>query len=206
VIARALRGRLGRLGSQDGLTLIELLVASAMSVILLGAVGSMVVSAMNTQPRISKKAANVQTARWVMERLTREIRNGVAVDNATATSVSFRTYVRRTSCGGSGTLPSGSPAIRCEVTYTCDTTSCSRIEANEGVYTGTATTVFSGINSSDVFCYVPSTNPDPLTCGPAASAAQATYIGIDLRIPNTDGPGALTVSDGASLRNATLDN
>lgn len=194
----------GRLASEEaGFTLIELLVASAMSVVLLGAVGAMVISAMNSQPRISERAANVQTARWATERLTREIRNGVRVDQATSSSVSFLAYMRRTSCGGSGVLPSGSPAIKCQVTYTCTTTSCSRVEAVEGVYTGTSTKIFSGIDSSDVFCFVPSTNPDPLTCGPAGST-DPTYVGITLRIPNPSGPSALTVSDGASLRNATL--
>jgi prepilin-type N-terminal cleavage/methylation domain-containing protein len=189
---------------QAGFTLIELLVASAMGVVLLGAIGTMVVSAMRSQPKISKRAANVSDARWVTERLTREIRNGIVVDRSSATSVSFRTYVRRTACGGSGTLASGSPAIKCEVTYTCTTTSCSRLEAAEGVYTGTFVTVFRGINSSNVFCYVPSTNADPLTCGPARAGTPPTYVGITLRIPNPSGPAALTVSDGASLRNATL--
>jgi hypothetical protein len=201
---RALGRRLA--SEQSGLTLVELLVASAMGVILLGGVGTMLVSAMRTQPKVSKRAANVSDARWVTERLTREIRNGIAVDVMTPTSVSFRTYVRRTACGGSGTLPSGTPAIRCEVTYTCTTTSCTRLEAAEGVYTGTPVTLFRGISSSDVFCYVPSTNTDPLTCGPARSGTSPTYIGITLRIPNPSGPSALTVSDGASLRNATLTN
>ena len=31
-----------------------------------------------------------------------------------------------------------------------------------------------------------------------------TYIGVTLRIPNPEGRGNLTISDGASLRNATL--
>jgi type II secretory pathway pseudopilin PulG len=191
---------------EAGLTLVELLVASAMSVVLVGAVGAMVVSSVRTQPQVSKRAQNVSSARWVMERLTREIRNGVRVDVATASKVSFLTYVRRTSCG-SGALPeSKSPAIKCEVTYECTTTYCSRIEAKEGVYTGTATKIFSGINSSSVFCFVPSTESDPLTCGSAASAKGSTYIGVGLRIPNPTGSGNLTVSDGASLRNATLSN
>jgi hypothetical protein len=37
------------------------------------------------------------------------------------------------------------------------------------------------------------------------NAESATYIGITLRLPNPNGEGEdLTVSDGASLRNATL--
>lgn len=188
--------RMGRFGDEDGLTLVELLVASAMSVVLLGAIGSMVVSAMNNQPKISERAANIQTARWVMERLTREIRNGVAVDSATASSVSFRAYVRRTACGGGVPTDPNAPAIVCQITYTCNTTTCTRIEGSTGVSTappGTSTRILNGINSSDVFTYSP-------------SASAATYVGVTLRIPNPSGSSALTVSDGASLRNATLTN
>jgi prepilin-type N-terminal cleavage/methylation domain-containing protein len=179
-------------GEEAGFTLIELLVASAMSVVLLGAIGSLVISAVREQPKLSQRAQNVSTARWVLERLTREIRNGVAIDKATASSVSFRTYVRHSTCGGTSALASGSPAITCEITYTCTTTSCTRLEANPGVYTGTATTIFSGINSSNVFTYSPASTP--------------TYVGVTLSMPNPSGPSALTVSDGASLRNATLSN
>jgi prepilin-type N-terminal cleavage/methylation domain-containing protein len=186
-----LRARLAGRGGEAGFTLVELLVASAMGVVLMGAVASLVVSAMRDQPRISKQAQTISTARWVLERLTREIREGVKVDNATASTVSFETYVRHTTCGGTTPLPSTSPSIRCEVTYTCTTTSCSRVEAAPGVYTGTAAPIFKGINSSNVFSYSP-------------SAVAPTYIKVTLRMPNPSGPAALTVSDGASLRNATL--
>jgi type II secretory pathway pseudopilin PulG len=200
---RALRRRLPGIGEEAGFTLIELLVASAMSIVLLGAIGSLVISAVGQQPKLSKRAANISTVRWVLERLTREIRNGVVVDKATASSVSFQAYVRHSTCGGAGVLASGLPAIACEVTYTCTTTSCTRLEANPDIFTGTPTTIFSGIDSSNVFCYVPSTNTNPLTCGPAGST-DPTYVGVTLRMPNPSGPSALTVSDGASLRNATL--
>lgn len=191
---------------ESGLTMIELLVASAMSVILVGAVGSMVISSVRTQPQVSKRAQNVSSARWALERMTREIRSGIRVDVATASKVSFVTYVRRTACGGSTALPSGSAPIKCEVTYECTTTYCSRIEANEGTYTGTAIKFVNGINSSSVFCFVPSTEKDSLTCGTAASVKGTTYVGATLRIPNPSGSANLTVSDGASLRNATLVN
>jgi prepilin-type N-terminal cleavage/methylation domain-containing protein len=185
----ALNARLGG-GREAGFTLVELLVASAMGVVVLGAVGSLVVSAMKDQPQISERAQNISTARWVLERLTRELRNGIKVDQATASKVSFQTYVRHSTCGGSTNLASGTPSIKCEVTYTCTTTSCSRIEAAPGVYTGTARTIFEGIDSSSVFTYSP--------------AAAPTYVKITLRIPNPSGPAAMTVTDGASLRNATL--
>jgi hypothetical protein len=163
-----------------------------MSVVLLGAVGSMVISAMRAQPDLSKKSQNVSTARWALERMTREIRNGIKVDVATAGSVSFEAYVRHSTCGASTLLPSASPSIKCEVTYACSSTQCIRKETSPGVLTGgTPRIIFSGINDASVFSYTPSTTA-------------ATYVGIKLRMPNPDGPSALTVSDGASLRNATL--
>ncbi len=85
---------------EAGLTLIELLVAAAMSVILVGAAGAMLISAVRNQPKLSKKTQNVTTARYVLERMTREIRNGIVVYSATGSKVAFKTRVRRSACGG----------------------------------------------------------------------------------------------------------
>jgi prepilin-type N-terminal cleavage/methylation domain-containing protein len=183
--------RLRRSRGDAGFTLVELLVASAMGVIVMGAVASLVISAVRDQPRISQQAQNITTARWVLERLTHEIRNGVSVTKANSNEVSFQAYVRHSTCGGTASLPSTSPAIKCQVTYICTATGCSRTESAPGIYTGTPRPIFSGINSSQVFTYAP-------------SAASATYVKATLRLPNPSGTGALTVSDGASLRNATL--
>lgn len=178
---------------EDGFTLVELMVAAAMGVIVMGAVVTLLISAMRSQPKISGEAQNVSSARWVLARMTREIRNGIGVDpgKATASSVSFEAYVRHDTCGGSGTLPDSSPAIPCQVTYTCTTSACFRTEAAPGVFTGTQTKIFEGIDSSEVFAYSP-------------SAAEPTYVKATLRLPDPSGTGALTVSSGASLRNATL--
>jgi len=179
----------------EGFTLIELLVAMTMGVVVLGAVGSLVVSAMKDQPRISERAQDITTARWVLERLTRELRNGIRIDKASESSVSFETYVRHTTCGGSTFLAATSASIPCEVTYTCTTTRCSRTEAAPKVTTGTAKTIFEGIDSSDVFSYLPEGEEEP-----------KTFVKVTLQMPNPAGDAPLTVSDGASLRNATLDN
>ena len=185
--------RLSATGREDGFTLIEMLVAMAMGVVVMGGVLILLIGAMRSQPRLDKQATNIQTARFVLARMTREIRNGIRVDNPTASSISFEAYVRHATCGGKTTLASTAQPIKCEVTYKCSGTSCTRIEATPSVYTGTAVTVFSGLNNpSSVFSWSPSTSP--------------TYIGITLKIPDPEGSGALTVSDGASLRNATLDN
>lgn len=172
---------------ESGLTLIELLVAATMSVILVGAASLMLISAVRSQPQISERAQDVSTARWVLERMTREIRNGIAVDKATATEVSFRAYVRHASCGSSTALAAEESAIVCQVTYTCAGTACTRIEAEPGVYTGTARQIFEGIEDPEVFTYSP-------------SAVEPTFIGATLRFANPEGEGSFTISDGASLR------
>lgn len=183
--------RLPKEGDEAGFTLIEMLVAMTMGVVVMGGVLILLIGAMRSQPRIEKVSTNVQTARWALERLTREIRNGIRVDKTTASSVSFEAYVRHSTCGGSTALASTAAPIKCEITYTCSGTACNRIEAAPATYTGTATTVFSGLgNPSSVFSWSPSTTP--------------TYIGITLEFPDPEGSGGLTVSDGASLRNATL--
>lgn len=181
-------------GSESGLTLVELLVASAMSVALLGAIGSMVLSSLRTQPDLSKKAQNISSARVALERMTRELRNGIAVEpgRALPNEVSFRTFLRRTTCGSTSAPPSSAAAIECQVTYACTTTSCSREETAPGAFGGGApTTIVTGIDDSEVFSYSP-------------SADEPTFVGITLHIPNPDGPADLTISDGASLRNAVL--
>lgn len=177
---------------ERGVTLIELLISSAMGVIVMGAIASLVISAVRDQPKISQQAQNVSTARWVLGRMTWELRNGVAIKEASADRVSFETYVRHSACGATTALRSSEPAIRCQVTYECTVTSCSRIESEPGSNTGTPIKIFSGIDSSQVFSYGP------------PEASEPTYVKATLRLPDPSGTGSLTVSDGASLRNATL--
>ena len=195
--AEAPRGHPGGATGEAGYTLVELLVATAMGVVLMAAVVPLLLGALHAQPGISKKSADIQTARWVLERMTRELREGVAVDKSTSTaSVSFQTYVRHASCGSSTALASSLPSIKCEVTYSCSAETCTRRETAPGVFTGgSLTTLFTGLNNSaNVFSYTP-------------NATTPTYVGVTITIPSPNGAGgATTVSDGASLRNATLAN
>jgi prepilin-type N-terminal cleavage/methylation domain-containing protein len=185
-------------GGERGLTLIELLVATAIGVVLLGAVSSLMVSALKGQPRITKKAADIGTARWVLNRMTSELRNGITINEATASSVSFQAYVRRTSCGGSTVPAATAPSIKCQVTLRCTTSpkACTRREAPAGqVGQGTAVTTFTGLsNGSAVFTYLP-------------NATTPTYVKVTLTLPDPTGGGdSLTISDGATLRNAVLES
>jgi hypothetical protein len=192
---------------EAGLTLIELLVATTMSVIVIAGTATMVISVVRQQPSISRRAQSISSARWELERMVRELRNGIAVDAASATesSVSFESYVRRTACGSGVVSEASDPSIACQVTYRCTASACSRTEAAPGVESGTETRIFDGIDSSSVFCYVPSEGPEPGICGPAGEKPP-TYVRVTLHIPDPEGSGSLTVSDGATLRNATLTN
>jgi type IV pilus assembly protein PilW len=181
------------ISSQAGITLVETLVATAMSLVLLAGVSVLITSSTADQPQISQKNANIQTARWVLDRLTREIRLGASVQSATSSQVSFQTYVRAPVCGGGGTLTAASPATLCEVTYSVTGGTLRRLEANPGVFTGTPQTVVSGLSNSAVFSYSP-------------SSASPTYINVTLIMPNSTGTGNTTINDGATLSNATLSN
>jgi len=192
-----IRARLSGSDREAGLTLIELLVASMMSVILVGAVGSMLVSAVRKQPDLAERSQAVSTARYVLERMTREIRNGTAVkpEEASASKIAFLASVRRETCGGAVESEATQPSIQCRVTYSCTTTACSRAETAPAVpATAPGVTQITGLNSSNVFNW--SCDPGD----PCETAAEASYIGITLRIPNPSGGGNLTVSDGATLR------
>lgn len=180
-----------RLRGEEGMTLIELLVAAAMSVVLVGAAGSMLISAVRSQPQLSERAQNISTARWVLERMTREIRNGIVVYEATESKVSFKTQVRRTACGAGVQEEADKPAIQCRVTYSCTTTTCTRTEAAPAdAVGGTTTTIVEGLSSAKVFNYSPPEKP--------------TYVGVTLHIPNPEDSSDLVVSDGAGLRTLSL--
>jgi type II secretory pathway pseudopilin PulG len=185
--------RLRKRDGEDGFTLVELLVATALGIVVMGAVVALVLSAVRYQPKISKETQNVSTARWMLERLTRELRNGIAVKEGTASRISFEGYVRHSTCGGTTTLPAGSPSIKCRITWDCTTTACSRNETSpETPSAGFPKQVFKGLSSDQIFTYVP-------------SVAAATYVKATLRLPAPTDTGApLVISSGASLRNATL--
>ncbi len=187
------------------MTLIELLVAMIMGIIVVGGATAMLISAVRTQPQQQEQAESISTARFELERMTREIRNGTSVTVASPSNVSFVARVRRTTCGGSVPTSASAPSIQCQIVYGCTTASCTRIERAVGsISGGTPATIVRDIDSSAVFCFVPSANTDPTECGPAKAGTSPTYIGLTLSVPNPRGSGHLTISDGASLRGATL--
>jgi len=202
---RLLRRRSIDVRDESGLTLIEMLVASLMSVILVGASCAMLISAVQDSPALSKKAQNVTTARYQLERIVRELRNGVQLQTMTPTEVTLVARVRRVACGGAAPTDPNADAIQCRVTYRCSDTSCTRTEETlEGSPVGPAVVSLSGIGDTNVFCFVPSVETDPTECGAPDPETPPTYVGVTLRVPDPEGPGLLTISDGATLRTAAF--
>lgn len=202
---RLLQQRLAGVNGEAGMTLIELLVATIMGLIVVGGATAMLISAVRAQPKQQQQAQSISTARYELERMTREIRNGVSVTSSSSSGISFVARVRRKECGGEVPTSATAPAIECQIVYSCTTSSCTRTERKVGETSGgTTTTIVTGIDSAEVFCFVPSANADPTECAVAKAGTSPTYIGVTLNVPNPSGPGSLTISDGASLRSATL--
>jgi Tfp pilus assembly protein PilW len=177
------------LTGEQGYTLVELLVAATALIGLVAIMGAGITIVARNQVRIADRSAQIQQGRAMIERITRELREGSGVQNPTSSSLNFLTYVRRQQCGG--TQPPSSdaaPAIQCRVTYACAGGACTRAEAlPDGSGSGPAETMVEGLRSNAVFTHVPPTNPGHVT-------ATLEYLG-------DDGEETVTLSDGAALRN-----
>ncbi len=182
-----MRGRARRTaGDERGFTLPELLVATALSLVIIGAAVSAFTGAIGSQPRVNSQAAAIQQARTTMERITRELRQGSSVPSASPSQLSIVTYVDSATCGGAGS----NTAISCRVTYSCSGGTCTRTEAKpDGSAPGPAVQVVTGLSSDNVFTYTP-----PTATAPA-------YVAVSLAFPARGGTDAITLNDGAALRN-----
>jgi Tfp pilus assembly protein PilW len=191
-----------RTAEQDAFTLVELLIASVLALVAIGTVVTMFVSSNATQAGLQNRDAEVQQARTATEGIVREVRQASVVSSATPSSLTMVTYVDHATCGGAP----GTTAIPCQVTYSCTgaapNATCSRTERNkDGTGTGSTMQVVSGLNSTSVFCYAPSTNTDTTSCGTAAPGVPTTYVGVSLSFAPSQRQAPVTVADGAALLN-----
>jgi type II secretory pathway pseudopilin PulG len=174
-----------RLRDQRGFTIAELLVATLIALSVAVAGMTLVVTMVRSQPGMSERAGLVQQGRTMLESLSRELRQGESVLSPTSSGLSVLTYVNSATCGGAHSTT----AILCRVTYACNSTSCTRAERNpDGSGTAPARQVVRGITGPNVFSYQ-GTSGDP------------SYVGIRLVFPAEDGSEAITLDDGAALRN-----
>lgn len=172
-----------RLADQSGFTLPELLVALMISLMVVAGAGTVLMIAVKAQPRTSDRSAQIQQGRVMLERITRELRQGENVADATASGLRILTYVHTSACG------SGNPgdARLCSVTYSCAGSSCTRTESDSsGGGPELSRTVAEGLLNADIFSY---------------AGTPPTWVGVTLAFPSQEGEETVTLADGVYLRN-----
>ncbi|HEU5141549.1 MAG TPA: prepilin-type N-terminal cleavage/methylation domain-containing protein [Solirubrobacterales bacterium] len=169
---------------ESGLTLVELLIASTLGLVVVGAALAMFLGGVRSEPRTATKVAAIQDARVTLDRVTRELRQGLEVEVASPSQLAIVTYVKAASCGGAA----ASTSIPCRVTYSCVDDTCSRFVAQpDGSAPGPTTQVVSGLTTPSVFTYLP-------------DATDPTYVGVDFVVASgEDDP--VSLGDGVALRN-----
>jgi Tfp pilus assembly protein PilW len=185
-VSGLIRRAIDRAACERGFTITELLVGAMMGLIVIGAATLVFTAGMRAQPGLSQRDNAISQGRYAMERLTRELRQGSTVSTASANQLSFVTYVHGPSSCAAGFSATANP---CRVTYTCTTTSCTRVVAKaDGTSPGTPVTVVTGLSNPNVFTYSP-------------SSTAPGYIGATFVFAGRNGSDAITLSDGATLRN-----
>jgi Tfp pilus assembly protein PilW len=168
---------------EGGLTLIELLVAATLGLVVVGGAMTVFIGVIRSEPRTTSKVTAIQDARVTVDRITRELRQGLDTPTTSPSQLAIVTYVKAATCGGAG----ASSSIVCRVTYNCSAGACTRVVSQpNGSAPGPATRVVSGLASSSVFTYLP-------------SAADPTYVGVNLALETGGAP--VTLGDGVALRN-----
>jgi hypothetical protein len=120
----------------------------------------------------------------------RELHQGSKVTVANPSLLTFVTYVHATACDG--TSSSTAAAIPCQITYSCAASACTRtVRSTSGSGSAAATTVVSGLSSSSVFTYTP-------------SSAAPTYVGVSFTFSPKSGQNGVTVDDGTALGNLPI--
>lgn len=174
-------------GDERGFTLIELLVATAVGLVVVGGGLTIFMSGIRSDPRTASQVTAIQQARVTVDRITRELRQGLEIPATpahTSSQLAIVTYVKVATCGGAV----ASTSIPCRVTYNCTAGACTRVVAQpNGTAPGPAVTVASGLASAAVFDYLPAEG-DP------------TYVGVTFSF-NTDDGEPFTLEDGVALRN-----
>lgn len=170
---------------EGGWTLIELLVGAVVGLFVAGIALATLNLAVQAQPVTSERAGQIQEGRSLIERISRELRQGEQISAASSSALTLVTFVDSATCGGD----KATTARLCQVSYSCTGGICTRTEGNpDGSGSPTTTQVASGIRNAPVFSYSPDT-VDP------------TYVGVELSFPADGGGETVTFSDGVALRN-----
>lgn len=187
------RSLASRRHAEAGFALPELLVAMLLGLVVVGAGVTMFTGGISAEPRIADRTDAIQDARVMAERISRELRMGSDAGSVNPSQLDILTFVPTSSCGGSG---SGT-AIRCRVFYSCATNgTCTRTECVPNtilppIGCGSPEQVVAGLASNQVFTFSPKTPGQAM-------------VSIRLAFPALGGEDAITIEDGAALRNPPL--
>ena len=178
--------------SEDGLSLIEMVVAMAMAIVITGAAVSMLVSVIQRQPDLTERADQVGKARVGVERFVREIRQGVvgSIKSNTAAGFEFETYVD-SKCG----TTTITKATKCRVVYSCASEKCTRTTGLAG--STSSVTVAEKVKNATVFEYVQGASP----CS-SVTGEPTTFVAVNLEFRSKKG-GVTKLQDGAGLRSCS---
>jgi hypothetical protein len=137
----------GRLAEDAGFTLVELLVASALAIVVFGAVLAMLESSQQVQARDTEWALTLQEDRAGLARMVRDIRQATKVEEAKPSAIFFLATI-----GGK----SWKIKYECNVSQSGTTYSqCVRLAAEEGkALPGTGPAIVKDVvNGTEVFSY-----------------------------------------------------
>ena len=183
---RLVRARLRRLRSETGFTLIEVLVATSLSLILLMAIAGFASFAQKRQADTGNRSDALIQGRAALERITRDLRQATSVNATTPGMITLRMY------GAGGT------SLR-DVRYDCRTNSrCDRFEGPAG---GTLTATNTPLIGDG--------GPSPVSQVQSATFTASTidvsqdYVEVEIQISLPGRPLPITLSDGVHLRNQT---
>jgi len=179
--------------------MIELLIATAMMIVITGAAVAMLVSVMHQQPKVTEGADQIGKARNAIERITVDLRQGSAVEPGGSSQ--GLTLVMPCS-----TLESGQ-AGTCTVSYACapESGASAPYYCTRRIGTGAPKTVVTGLLTNKVFCYFPFVAGTETIAGSgcgAISTEPPKYVGAAVELPASEGEGKTVLEDGSALHNA----
>jgi type II secretory pathway pseudopilin PulG len=190
----ALAQRIRRAGREEGgFTLTELLVSMGIGLAVVASGVLVFTSAIRAEPKITNRSAQIQQARTVAETVTRELRQGSNAASASPSQLQILTFIPKSSCASQ----TAGISIRCKVFYSCSTAGactrqvCPPNTVTPGAGCGSAYTVVEGLSTNQVFAFSP-------------ALPGKAFVTIKLAFPAADGDDAITLEDGAALRNPPL--
>jgi Tfp pilus assembly protein PilW len=169
--------------SDGGWTLVELLVTMVMGLVILGALLSVWPVAASDQQRSEARYESIDGARIALERMTRDVRESVAVTGVTASAVHLKLWTRD--------LPGAGASVLHDVVYDCaaagslaGTFACNRSDVTAGT---PAVTMVNRLSSSAVF----------------TSTAGQPDLSVNLSVIVAKAVNPVVIRGGASPRNCT---